>query len=271
MLVQICHGLGLYGGRTLSTKSRNIYSIRPNAVKSDESLPQKYGPFVMEMPLDHFSSNGPNTTFKNRYWVNTDYYQPNGPILFTNAGEAAVDDANYAIFNSTIAQLAQRLGGIFIYMEHRFYGSSGPDDFEKELSKLTVEQALADMAYLLDNVKFSSKLDVPRVPKTKVIVYGCSYSGSLAAWMKDKYADIIFASVASSAPVQAQFNFYQYFDPIIRYAPAPCINSIRNLISVVDNILFGNNTKQIDALKKLFNAEELYNDDFASRKLLILI
>ncbi|CEP18850.1 hypothetical protein [Parasitella parasitica] len=251
ILVQCCLGLGLYGGRTLSTKSRNLYSTSPNAVKSEENLPQEYGPFVMEMPLDHFSSNDPNITFKNRYWVNTDYYKPNGPIFFTNAGEAAVDDASYAIFNSTIAQLAQRLGGIFIYMEHRFYGSSGPD-------------ALADMAYLLNNIKFSSKLNVPPVPNTKVIVYGCSYSGSLAAWMKEKYSDIVFASVASSAPVQAQFNFYQYFDPIIRYAPASCINSIRNVISNIDSILFGNNTNQVNALKKLFNAEELYDDDFAS-------
>lgn len=44
----------------------------------------------------------------------------------TNAGEVAVDDAAHVIFNSTVAQLAQRLGGIYVYMEHRFYGSSGP-------------------------------------------------------------------------------------------------------------------------------------------------
>lgn len=104
------------------------------------------------------------------------------------------------------------------------------------------------------------------MPETKVIVYGCSYSGNLAAWMKEKYSDIVFASVASSAPVQAQFDFYQYFDPIMRYAPQPCINTIRNVISNIDSILFGKDTKQVTALKKLFDAEDLYDDDFASRK-----
>jgi hypothetical protein len=82
ILVQCCHGLRLNGGRTLSMKSRNLFTIKPNDVKGDENLPQKYGPFVIDMPLDHFSTNSENgTTFKSRYWVNTDYYKPNGPIL----------------------------------------------------------------------------------------------------------------------------------------------------------------------------------------------
>ncbi|KAL9542452.1 hypothetical protein MBANPS3_008610 [Mucor bainieri] len=263
MLAQCCDGLRLNGGgRTLTMKSRNLLSLMPSDSKDEEKIPQQYGPFTINMPLDHFE--GDNMTFKNRYWVNTDYYKPNGPVLLTNAGEAAVTDAAYVMFNSTVAQLAQRLGGIFVYMEHRFYGASGPSDFEQELDKLTAEQALADIAYLIKNIKFSATLKVPPVPETKVIVYGCSYSGNLAAWMKDKYSDIVFASVASSAPVQAQFDFYQYFDPIMRYAPQPCINTIRNVISMVDSILFGKDAKQVTALKKLFGAEDLYDDDFAS-------
>jgi hypothetical protein len=84
--------------------------------------------------------------------------------------------------------------------------------------------------------------------------------------MKDKYSDIVFASVASSAPVEAQFNFYQYFDPIIRYGSQPCINSIQKVVSTIDDILFGSDTKQVNTLKALFDAEDLYDDDFASRK-----
>ncbi|CAO0791851.1 unnamed protein product [Mucor circinelloides] len=263
MLAQYCHGLRLNGGgKTLTMKSGILLSLTPSDTKGDEKLPQQYGPFTINMPLDHFGDG--NTTFKNRYWVNTDYYKPNGPIFLTNAGEAAVTDAAYVMFNSTVAQLARRLGGIFVYMEHRFYGASGPSDLEQELDKLTAEQALADIAYLIKNIKFPANLKVPSVPETKVIVYGCSYSGNLAAWMKDKYSDIVFASVASSAPVQAQFDFYQYFDPIIRYAPQPCISTIRSVISTVDSILFGKDAKQVVALKKLFGAEDLYDDDFAS-------
>lgn len=80
MLVQCCHGLRLNGGgRTLTMKSRNLWSLTPSDRKDEEKIPQQYGPFTINMPLDHFA--GDNTTFKNRYWVNTDYYKPNGPIL----------------------------------------------------------------------------------------------------------------------------------------------------------------------------------------------
>jgi hypothetical protein len=107
---------------------------------------------------------------------------------------------------------------------------------------------------------------VPPVPETKVIVYGCSYSGNLAAWMRDKYPDLVFAAVASSAPVEAQFNFYQYFDPIIRYGPKKCIQSIQNVIAYIDSILFGNSASAVRQLKAKFGVEELYDDDFASCK-----
>lgn len=80
MLAQYCHGLRLNGGgKTLTMKSGNLLSLTPSDTKGDEKLPQQYGPFTINMPLDHFGDG--NTTFKNRYWVNTDYYKPNGPIF----------------------------------------------------------------------------------------------------------------------------------------------------------------------------------------------
>ena len=44
-----------------------------------QPVPTKYGPFYMNMPLDHF--NNGTTTFKNKYWVNRDYYKTNGPVI----------------------------------------------------------------------------------------------------------------------------------------------------------------------------------------------
>lgn len=44
-----------------------------------EKLPEKYGPFWFDQPIDHFSLN--TTTFKHRYWANTDYYKEGGPVI----------------------------------------------------------------------------------------------------------------------------------------------------------------------------------------------
>lgn len=88
----------------------------------------------------------------------------------------------------------------------------------------------------------------------------------MAAWLRYKYPDLVFAAIASSAPVEAQFDFYQYFDPIIRYGPKKCTQAIQDVIIYVDTILFGNSTSAVRQLKKNFGAEELYDDDFASCK-----
>lgn len=44
-----------------------------------DKLPEKYGPFYFDQPIDHFSLN--QTTFKHRYWANTDAYKPGGPVI----------------------------------------------------------------------------------------------------------------------------------------------------------------------------------------------
>lgn len=87
--------------------------------------------------------------------------------------------------------------------------------------------------------------------------------------MREKYPQLVHAAVAGSAPVQAQVDFYQYFDPIIRYGSKQCINTLEEIIAYVDKILFGNSTENVKQLKKFFYVDDLYDDDFASCKLLM--
>jgi hypothetical protein len=88
----------------------------------------------------------------------------------------------------------------------------------------------------------------------------------LATWVKETYPDIFFAAISSSAPVEAQVDFYQYFDPIMRYGPKPCVAALENVIEYIDQILFGDSLEDVKALKKLFHAENLLDESFAERK-----
>ncbi|KAI9336684.1 serine carboxypeptidase S28-domain-containing protein [Pilaira anomala] len=230
---------------------------------------KKYGAFYMEMPLDHFNDTN-RKTFDNRYWMNSDYYKSNGPIILYNVGESAADRAAMFVKVSTMAQLAEKLNGILIIMEHRFYGSSGPEvnaffHTKEDLETFNTKQALADMAYLISNIEFE-KINVPPVPKTKAVVYGCSYSGSLAAWAKDTYPELFFAAVSSSAPVQADVDFYQYFDPIMRYGPKQCISALQKVIAYIDQILFHGSQDEVTKVKKLFYSQNLYDQTFGQSK-----
>lgn len=51
---------------------------------------------------------------------------------------------------------------------------------------LNVDQALADVAYFIDNRKSEYN-----ITDSKVIVFGGSYAGNMAAWIRIKYPHII--------------------------------------------------------------------------------
>lgn len=48
-------------------------------------------------------------------------------FIVYNVGESAADDSAILVTYSVMAQLAKKLNGVVVIMEHRFYGSSGPN------------------------------------------------------------------------------------------------------------------------------------------------
>jgi hypothetical protein len=93
-------------------------------------------------------------------------------------------------------------------VEHRFYGSSHPtsDISTANLKYLTSEQALADLDAFIKAMQSQYNIQ-------KVVVFGGSYSGNLAAWYRAKYSTAV-GSVASSAPVTAVVDFTQYLETV---------------------------------------------------------
>lgn len=70
---------------------------------------------------------------------------------------------------------------------------------------LSSEQALADLAtfILAMNQKNSLGADV------KWVAFGGSYPGSLAAWLREKYANLVHGSISTSGPLLALADFYR--------------------------------------------------------------
>jgi hypothetical protein len=107
--------------------------------------------------------------------------------------------------------LAQEHRGLLVDVEHRFYGNSFPilNTELNSLEYLTSDQALADLARLLEHIKAQYSTN-----SSQVITIGGSYSGNLAAWFRLKYPTSTLASIASSGPVTAELNFDEYMQVV---------------------------------------------------------
>ena len=83
----------------------------------------------------------------------------------------------------------QTHGAMLVFAEHRYYGESVPAGLSVDmplnataLQYLTMEQALADYASLIDHLKADRNTE-----GSAVIGFGGSYGGMLAAWLRMKY------------------------------------------------------------------------------------
>ncbi|GFS16300.1 thymus-specific serine protease [Elysia marginata] len=159
-----------------------------------------------EQRLDHFNPTD-TRTWKQRYF---------------KAGPDSSDTLFVKICGETEAlplwmvagmwtRWGQKHNAVRLQLEHRFYGDSRPtkDMSVDNLQYLSSEQALADVAIFISSMKRQYRA-------SKVIAFGGSYSGALAAWFRLKYPHLVDGAVASSAPVHPQMNFKGYLEVVAK-------------------------------------------------------
>lgn len=159
--------------------------------------------------LDHFDPTN-ERTWSQRYWVNSTFHISGGPAFLMIGGEAT-ENAKWIVQGQWISY-AEENNALCFLVEHRFYGDSKPlnDTSTENLKYLNSEQALADLAYFINgmNAKYES------VSISKWIVFGGSYSGTLAAWLRLKYPHLVLGAVSSSGPLKAKVDFYEYLQVV---------------------------------------------------------
>ena len=145
--------------------------------------------------VDHYSFRSTNRTFSLRYYVNEQNWQTssnnNGPCFFYAGNEANI----FQFINNSgfLFEAAEEFSAMVVFAEHRYYGESIPDD--DDMSFLTVEQAMADFTTL--NVHIRRKWSMPE--DVAFVVFGGSYGGNLAMWLRLKNPNLWAGAIASSA------------------------------------------------------------------------
>ena len=120
---------------------------------------------------------------------------------------------------------------------------------------------MADASYFISN--FTTENNLPE--DTKWIAFGCSYAGSLAAWLRLKYPDQVQGAISSSAPLEAKFDNAEYDEVVKRTLDEIYINKNEGNESNCNEEL----EKGIKALEllELKVQEDLLDQDFDSETL----
>lgn len=252
-----------------ATKKRSI------AKRADEvDLEVLYPEHNLTVPVDFFKNETryephSNGTFNLRYWFDKTYYKPGGPVFVLLGGET--DGAGRLPFlqKGIVHQVIEATGGLGVILEHRYYGKSFPvEDLTTENMRfLSTEQALAEIDYFARNVKFEGVDADLTAPNTPWVVYGGSYAGAQAAFLRVVYPETFWGAISSSGVTVAIYDYWQYFEPARLFGPPDCIKNTQVLIDVIDNILLNsNNTSKVQSLKNVFGLGNVTdNRDFANQ------
>ncbi|OTA94607.1 hypothetical protein M434DRAFT_10557 [Hypoxylon sp. CO27-5] len=149
--------------------------------------------------VNHTADAGPET-FKQRYQLITQYFEPGGPILFIQSAEAGMATINASDF----VDYAPKLGALVAMLEHRFFGDffggSYPSGYDPmnvsndSLKSLTLDNVLQDGVNFVNWIKGT----IHGAKNSRVVYGGSSYGGFLAVSARMRYPHVFYGAVASS-------------------------------------------------------------------------
>jgi hypothetical protein len=224
-----------------------------------ESAPS-YPAYNLSIPVDHFHNDSQyephsDDTFNNRYWFDASHYKPGGPVILFVAGEAAGYYRFPLLEQGIVYQLMSAHSGIGVILEHRYYGTSFPfEEISVEDARfLTTDQSLADAAYFAQNVVFPG-LENENLTSSSApwIVYGVSYSGGQAAFLRKLYPDVFWGGISSSGVTEAIVDYWQYYEAVRKYGPADCIWTQQFITDIVDKIFIDSKNETLKGQFKVF-------------------
>jgi hypothetical protein len=229
----------------------------------------------LSVPIDFFPDSPRyephvNGTFNLRYWFDASYYKPGGPVFVLLSGETDGVGRLPFLQKGIVHQVIKATNGIGVILEHRYYGTSFPFPDPNGLSLenlrfLSTEQSLAEIDYFARNVEFEGIDEDKTAPNTPWIVYGGSYAGAQAAFLRVAYPETFWGGISSSGVTVAIYDYWEYFEPIRQFGPPDTIKNTQLLIDVIDKILLSNSSTNAAKLKGAFGLGGITdNRDFAN-------
>lgn len=227
-----------------------------------------YPPSWISLPIDHFNDSDPRT-FQNRYWVNSTFYEPGGPVFWFDSGEQNAQPlVPYFLGEvagpSAVMTMARRFKGLALLVEHRYYGGIDEGSYPYAINGSTgelldtsgyryldTEQALEDTVYFANSFEPPAGVNSSLAPSvTPWIWLGGSYPGIRGAQLRIRNPETFFATWASSAPTQAAVDMWTYYAQAERSMTRNCSADFTSITRYVDGVLANGTQDQVRDLKR---------------------
>ena len=248
LLLLLCLANGRPAGR------KRLLRLLPPPPARRPGAPPAEAMWFKEQKLDHFSDSD-KRTWSQRYFINDTLWDRSGggPVFLMLGGEGPADP-DWLTEDTEIMINAAKYKAFVIFLEHRFYGESHPtaDTSLSNLVYLSSKQALRDAVYFKQYAMAMYNM----TEHNKWVSFGGSYSGALSGWLRMLYPGTVSGAVATSGPVQAELNFYQYLEVAGQSLATArngqkCVEDIHNATFILDSMLA--NKTQWPAVERLFN------------------
>ena len=149
----------------------------------------QYPAHTIDMPIDHFPNNPryaphTNATFSQRYYFDSTYYKPGGPVYLYIGGETSGPSRFSNLETGIIQILMNATNGLGVILENRYYGESFPYETSTtdQLAYLTTEQTIADNAYFATHATFPGIKGNISAPNTPWILVSYLFRLPFSSW-----------------------------------------------------------------------------------------
>eukprot|EP00472_Partenskyella_glossopodia_P001309 CAMPEP_0197526400 /NCGR_PEP_ID=MMETSP1318-20131121/17701_1 /TAXON_ID=552666 /ORGANISM="Partenskyella glossopodia, Strain RCC365" /LENGTH=417 /DNA_ID=CAMNT_0043080549 /DNA_START=207 /DNA_END=1460 /DNA_ORIENTATION=- len=132
--------------------------------------------------------------------------------------------------------MAVEMKALVLEPEHRYYGTSVPDN--STLALLTPQQALTDAAHFISAMRERYNCSgIKGSPRCPVVTLGGSYPGWMSAMMRLRYPGVVDMAYAASAPMKFyaqevdQYEYYKIITDVAEQAFPGCPSAVRYVLN----------------------------------------
>uniref|UniRef100_A0A914CMA3 Uncharacterized protein n=1 Tax=Acrobeloides nanus TaxID=290746 RepID=A0A914CMA3_9BILA len=246
--------------KKIMLNGRPFFGFRPPRHPLDSKEEQRnkdmFPDLWFNQKLDHFDSNN-NVMWKQRYWYNKNNAANDAPQFIMMGQEGPSSNRDVADDRIPFNYWGKQVGAGLWSLEHRFYGMSRPfpEQTTENLKYLTSRQYLEDVANF---IRYQNQ--ALNLTSSKWIIFGGSYSGALALWMRELYPELTIGAVGSSGPVEPALDFYNYLqvcDNSFRMYSQECAESIAEAMKALQDDIEYNNGR--NSLNLIFELEPTFD------------